>query len=160
MPSISIKLVPGFREHILMATQFVMAYLACVENGLTLGGAPIELPPPDTFKHITTQKEVAALNTIFLSAKEDEKLRLPIRENLLLHACFVLMSYALVTPAGEMICSDILDGMPGDHPLAQFAEFRKHSLVINAHLIENAKANLMDIPGFEEMQEALTALTA
>jgi hypothetical protein len=69
------------------------------------------------------------------------------------------MSYALVTPIGEMICAAILSNMPGEHPLRDFKEFRKHSLVINAHLIESAVENLDELPEFADMQEALQALS-
>lgn len=158
MADISIKLVPGFRGHILMALHFVTAYLECVEKGVLLGEEAIELPAPDTFSKITDAAEVAALAQRISATAEGDTIRLADRENIVLHACFVLMSYALVTPVGEMICSDILRNMPGDHPLRDFKEFRRHSLVINTHLIENAIETLDETPGFAAMQEALQAL--
>lgn len=159
MSNISIKLVPGFRDHILMATHFDVIYLSCVEEGLYLGDEEVYLPPPDTFAGITTSAEVRKLNETFGAKKEGDNVRLSDRENVLLHACFVLMSYALVTPVGEMICKVILQEMNKDKHFVDFAEYRGHNLEVNAHLIESAREKLADVPGFEEMQEALSAIS-
>lgn len=160
MSEVTIKLIPGFRNHLLIVVHFVDGYLKCVENGINLDHEEITLPPTDFFSAITTAVEVEALRNKLVATEENESVQLSNRENVLLYACFVLMSYGLITPLGEMLSETIIGAMPAGHPFREFTEFRNSNLKLNAHLIENAAQTLDEIPDFAQMKEALAGLSA
>lgn len=159
MSDVSVKLVAGFRNHLLIAVHFVDGYLKCVENGITLNHDDLPIPEPDFFAGITDASEIEALRNKLLLTEEDASIQLTDRENVLLYACFILMSYGLITPLGEMLSETILKAMPEDHPFKEFTKFRNNSLKINTQLIENAEEVLQGTSGFATMKEALSTLT-